>query len=352
MGKHWEWFNRLGTTATLLCAIFGSSAVTAVIQAALKVFGQRDLPWWGYLLVAAVLSTAISLILLRQSRMFPETPPQISSAAESAERKLKIHSATYGIGMMDEEDVSARLDAIPKDALVVQVNNNALGCDPAPNKHKRLVVEYSYGTNRRFTAKRPENTRLVLPEDSWMLGRITELEEHVGRAEKEASQWKLNWEREASEVKLQREINADLQRYASKVSPRQYLIFQKSRYVPSAPESGDTYRNKVDVILTNGPKEIEIWTSLWESEYGVACQVPLASAVFPEGPKGYLANDYDPPKGAPCVKLRPGQSFKIWIGLLPPRIGDLNTLLDKRQTGTLIFPIKMEGKLNYDLVQI
>jgi hypothetical protein len=73
-------------------------------------------------------------------------------------------------GSSNDESVTHRLNAAPRDALVVPVHNNFLGRDPAPVKFKYLRVEYSYGGDPRiFTVSRPEHSRFVLPEDSTAL---------------------------------------------------------------------------------------------------------------------------------------------------------------------------------------
>jgi hypothetical protein len=131
------------------------------------------------------------------------------------------------------------------------------------------------------------------------------------------------------------------------------LTFQRSWYSPSKPDNKDFYRHKVNFVMTNGGDDIEIWTPLWESKEGVLYQSPLASALFPEGPKGHLADDWlNQHEGLSCIKLKTGQSFKGWIGLMPSHGEGLQVRVDKHTTGTLIFPIKLEGRLTYERVDI
>lgn len=94
---------------------------------------------------------------LRQPKGKPEDQPL---------RKLTIHSAVYGTGPVNDLDVTEQLESAIREALVIPVDNNFLGCDPAPNQVKRLFVEYSYGNRVRLTVAAPEHSRLVLPEDS------------------------------------------------------------------------------------------------------------------------------------------------------------------------------------------
>jgi len=96
--------------------------------------------------------------------------------------KLVIHSALYGTGPSDDDDVTKALKRVATDALVIDVTNIALGrllgnkdYDPAPGKRKRLEVEYSYASPKKLTATRPEGARLVLPEDFSMKAEMEKL---------------------------------------------------------------------------------------------------------------------------------------------------------------------------------
>ena len=99
----------------------------------------------------------------------------LARALEQQQRaeKLKIHSALYGTGEMNDVSVLDAIRSIPRDGLVIPVDNNLVKGrdDPAPMQPKRLVVEYSYGESPTRTVQRPESrlgapSRLVLPEDS------------------------------------------------------------------------------------------------------------------------------------------------------------------------------------------
>src|SRR5215469_3896119 len=79
---------------------------------------------------------------------------------------LVIHSAVYGTGPETDRDVTDLLRQHERAGLAFDVNNNAFGFDPALMKEKRLRVEYSYRNPARLETSRPENSRLVLPEDS------------------------------------------------------------------------------------------------------------------------------------------------------------------------------------------
>jgi len=79
--------------------------------------------------------------------------------------KLIIHSAFYGTGPLTDVSVLQKLNTAERDGLVIPVDNNFFGCDPAPNQVKRLVVEYSYVNSAKFTVMANEYGRLVLPQD-------------------------------------------------------------------------------------------------------------------------------------------------------------------------------------------
>jgi hypothetical protein len=90
----------------------------------------------------------------------------VDKEKDNAPPNLVIHSAVYGTGPNDDMVVTNKLRTAVRDALVVPVDNNLVPRDPAIGKHKRLVVEYSYGNPSIQWASRLEGERLVLPEDS------------------------------------------------------------------------------------------------------------------------------------------------------------------------------------------
>jgi hypothetical protein len=94
--------------------------------------------------------------------------------------KLMIRSAVYGTGPVNDMDVTEILQNHMRDALAVVITNDLFGHDPAPNIVKRLRVDYSYGNQAVLTVTRPENTRLVLPEDSWLQAETQRLTDELG----------------------------------------------------------------------------------------------------------------------------------------------------------------------------
>lgn len=115
-------------------------------------------------------------------KLMPANTETGTGSVESADKnsKLIIHSALYGNGPTNDRNVTDRLESAARDALVIPVDNNFLGCDPAPNQEKRLLVEYSYGNQTKFTVSQPEYSRLVLPEDSRIYALSNIAQDHKG----------------------------------------------------------------------------------------------------------------------------------------------------------------------------
>jgi hypothetical protein len=88
------------------------------------------------------------------------------SAAPQSQQPLRIHSAVYGTGPINDIDVAQILQQHRRDGLAVLITNELFGKDPAPNQYKRLHVQYSYGNHSMCEIVRRENSRMVLPEDS------------------------------------------------------------------------------------------------------------------------------------------------------------------------------------------
>jgi hypothetical protein len=105
-----------------------------------------------------------------------------------------------------------------------------------------------------------------------------------------------------------------------------------------------TYKNKIRVVLKNDSgKEIQVWTPLWDERSEVQCQWPLGSSLQAAGPKGYLSNDWLGEQN--CLRLKPQEMFRCWIGLMPPVGESIEIRANHQRNGTLIFPLKAENKL-------
>lgn len=120
-------------------------------------------------------------------------------------------------------------------------------------------------------------------------------------------------------------------------------------YAPSESESKDHYRDKVRFVIANSGEEIEVWTPLWESN-DVVEMPPLMSRLTlieeARGAKTDGAVEYS------CLSLKPCQVFSGWIGLTQSHGEGLQVRLNRGTTGQLVFPLKIEGKLRYERVQI
>jgi len=108
---------------------------------------------------------------VRRLRLENDSLSQLLTKYDAASSKLKIHSAFYGTGPLDDVDVVERLRHYKPSGLIILVDNNTLGCDPAPNRPKRLRVAYSYLNDATWEIYRPEYSRLVLPEDKEFIER-------------------------------------------------------------------------------------------------------------------------------------------------------------------------------------
>ena len=113
---------------------------------------------------------------------------QSSGKVASAESDLRIVSADYKAvngegGAYDVTDCLRQM--ISGDGLVLEIENhnfhignrNCVPKDPKPGTSKRLRVIYSYKGGAPITVERPEGTRLVLPEDSFLKGQREQLEQ-------------------------------------------------------------------------------------------------------------------------------------------------------------------------------
>ena len=151
-----------------LLSSIGGSLVTSTSTAIWEHLKHGSVDWYGiialFVLTGVVFFFLIFLLRKNHAPATHQPPPAIPSPAPS---KLVIHSAYYGNSLITDRDVTARLKELARDGLVISVNNNELGCDPAPNQPpaKRLRVKYSYGNDSVFEVTRPEHSRMVLPED-------------------------------------------------------------------------------------------------------------------------------------------------------------------------------------------
>jgi hypothetical protein len=107
--------------------------------------------------------------------------PTAKLRTSSDPAKLFIHRAFYGFGPSNL-DITDKLRAAPRDALVIPVDNNLVPYDPIFGVRKQLVVNYSYGDGVVHSVSRRESmqgdmVRLVLPEDSEIAKLKSEIEQ-------------------------------------------------------------------------------------------------------------------------------------------------------------------------------
>jgi hypothetical protein len=137
----------------------------------------------------------LSLLVVHQfKKKLP--PAALKSSAKmnvhSDSSNLVIHSAIYQASNGEPYDVTEFLRHVNTgDSLVFQIENhnfvfgkrNYVPKDPAPFLPKSLKVQYSYGQGPIFSVERPEHSRLVLPEDTFLKSQESLNEETVRRLE-------------------------------------------------------------------------------------------------------------------------------------------------------------------------
>jgi hypothetical protein len=139
-------------------AVLGSDAIFRLAKA----------PWMLYREMEWAHAEELSKVKEQHSR-------ELAAALEKqrSSDKLVIHSASYGTSEIDDVSVLDAVKNLPRDGLVIQVDNNLVKGrdDPAPNQPKRLRIEYSYGESSPHAIERLESqpgspSRVVLPEDT------------------------------------------------------------------------------------------------------------------------------------------------------------------------------------------
>ncbi len=220
--------------------------------------------WWQLILIGGFAVVAIALgvgaigtfISLRRDR---KTQKQ---------QKLEIYSAVYGTGPENDKDVTDILQQHNRDALAVDVSNNSLGCDPAPNRHKRLEVEYSYGNRSRRIISRSENSRLVIPEDQEIQRLATEvqrLRQMTANLEQETRNWKDKYTAENTE-------KTNFQKEFARAKNTATELELKLSGLTKPGSSGETVIDTIDRITATLPltkPRLEILTPLMHGEVGL-----------------------------------------------------------------------------------
>lgn len=149
------------------------------------IIGSPVLLWIGF----AALGTSLLILFLasigsRSHRWFSSMPLAPATVAPKPSR-LTIHSAVYGVESYRDSDVTSIVRDVSADGIVVPIDNNSMGGDPAPGQLKRLTVRYSYGGMHNLIATRPEGAILVLPEDDWIRRELARLNQTIEQRTKE-----------------------------------------------------------------------------------------------------------------------------------------------------------------------
>ncbi len=306
--------------------------------------------------VLPVVSLAfMTVILFKRS-----SGPQREQRSTPTQKGFVVHKARWG-NAQSHARIDDVLMSLPLNALAFHLSPDAFKphttaekADPAPGPGKFLEIACSYPGQPSEVFRRNEGDIVVLPPDPRLFKEGRELEQKIADDEKKYAadliREKQTHETEIATLKLTHAEEIEkLKRDA--VMPVQWrsLTLQKVWYEPSRHDSEDQFRDKVRFIMTTS-RDLDIWTPLWESS-DVAHQSPLTVTLYKEGPKGRLANDWES-QGQHCLRLLAGASFAGWIGLLQPSGEGLAVRVNKGTTGTLQFPVKIEGKLTYERVPI
>lgn len=130
----------------------------------------------------------------------------------------------------------------------------------------------------------------------------------------------------------------------SRLYPRPFFTVQEVTADKPTDDPRISHKDKIRIVITNTlEREIEVWTPVWRS-LDVHLQVPHASKLRLEGPKGWKAGDWGEEQQS--TKVPVGLTFSCWIGLLPPVGASIQRRLQTRvPIGTAIFPVKINQKL-------
>ena len=163
-------WNRIGDHFLYDVIKTAAIAAGALVIAAATYIARKLLPGHDVLLAFIVFGVALVIfwacVRWLSRGQFPSSTQPIEVAP-----KLFIRSAFYGARPDAQRDVTEILQKNSRDALVVDISNRIFG-DPAEGSLKHLTVEYSYGGGAILTVTRPENTLLILPEDSWLKAQL------------------------------------------------------------------------------------------------------------------------------------------------------------------------------------
>lgn len=122
--------------------------------------------FWILVFCAVLLCFVLSFVIDVAFKSTSNPTKEIPKTSNGPKSRLKIISAFYELDADHSEDVTDRMNQLPREGLVITVDNNTMGCDPAPNvpPGKYLRVRYTYGNDVIREIRLPENSRMVIPE--------------------------------------------------------------------------------------------------------------------------------------------------------------------------------------------
>jgi hypothetical protein len=131
------------------------------------------------------------------------------------------------------------------------------------------------------------------------------------------------------------------------------FTLQDVRYVPNATS---VQRDWLHVFLTNKYTDtITVWAPLWENSTGEVLRFsPLTSSIS-QSRLGYPRRDDEVEVwGEPLQSIDVGvsQTILCQIALLEPSGDGLKRRIENRNTGTMVLPVKVEGRLAVQRVKI
>jgi hypothetical protein len=178
--------------SNLLSLILAAGIAVAIARA--QTYPQG---FWGFILTNPYLLPALAVVfvflllygvsgmLAIQKlfwRVFSFLVPQPRETKIPNER-LKIHTALLGNGPNNDRDVRDRLQQLCANSsldIVIScellIGPDPAKDDPAPGEPKRLLAAYSFANGPTIATERPLSTRLILPEDPWLLKCIADIQ--------------------------------------------------------------------------------------------------------------------------------------------------------------------------------